>query len=52
MINKLFTKGHKTFLERMTNYLEIKKSLAPKVLEPWRKVCNLLELSFSCQKKL
>ena len=23
MINNLFTKGHKTFLERMTNHLEI-----------------------------
>ena len=51
MITKLFTKGHKIFLERMTNHLEIKNSLSWKVLEPRRNVRNSLELSFSCQKK-
>ena len=51
-INKLFTKGHKIFLEKMTNHREIKNNLSWKVLEPWRKVQNSLELSFSCQKKL
>ena len=52
MINKLFTKIHKIFLERMTNHLEIKNSLSWKVLEPWRKVWNSLELPFSCQKNI
>ena len=51
MINKLFTEGHKIFLERMTNRLEIKNILSWKFLEPWRKICNSLELSFLCQKK-
>ena len=52
MIKKLFTKGHKIFLERMANHLEIKTSLSWKVLEPWRKGRNSLELSFSYKKKL
>ena len=52
MINKLFTEGHKIFLERPTIHLEIKNSLSWKVLETWGKVQNFLELSFSCQKKL
>ena len=52
MINKLFTKGHKIFLERMTNHLEIKNILSWKFLKSWRKIPNSLELSFSCQKKL
>ena len=52
LINKLFTKGHKIFLERMTKHLEIKNILSWKFLEPWRKIRNSLELSFSSQKKL
>ena len=53
MINKLFTEGHKIFLERMTNHLEIKNILSWKFMEPWRKIQNSLELSFLlCQKKL
>ena len=52
MIIKLFTKFHKLFLERMTNHLEINNSLSWKILEPWRKVCNSLKLSFSCKKKI
>ena len=40
IINKLFTKCHMTFLERMTNHLEIKNSLSLKVLEPWRKIVS------------
>ena len=52
IINKLFTKGHKIFLQRMTNYLEINNSLSWKALEPWIKVRNSLKISFSCQKKL
>ena len=40
IINKLFTKCHKTFLERMTNHLEIKNSLSLKVLEPWGKIVS------------
>ena len=50
MINKLFTKVHKIFLERMTNHLESKNILSWKFLEPWRKIKNSLELSFSCQR--
>ena len=50
MINKLFTEGHKIFLERITNHLEIKSSLSWKVLEPWRKIRNSLELSFHVKK--
>ena len=50
MINKLFTEGHNIFLKRMTNHLEIKNSLSWKFLEPWRKILNSLELSFSCQR--
>ena len=52
IINMLFNKGHRIFLERMTNHLEIKNILSWKFLEPWRKIRNYLELSFSCQKKL
>ena len=51
MINKLFTEGHEIFLERMTNHIEIQKSLSWKVLEPWRKVRNSLELSCSWQQR-
>ena len=43
---------HEIFVEKTTNHLEIKKSLSWKVMEPWRKVGNSLELSLSCQKKL
>ena len=49
---KLLTKGHKIFLERMRNHLEIKNILSWKFLEPWRKIPNSLVLSFSCQRKL
>ena len=48
MKNKLFTKGHKIFQERMTNHLEIKNSLSLKVLEVW----NSLELFFMPKKLL
>ena len=51
MINKLLTKGHNAFLERMPNHLEIKNSLSWTFLEPWINP-NSLELSFSCKKKL
>ena len=37
MLNMLFTKGPKTFLERVANHLEINNSLSWKVLEPLRK---------------
>ena len=40
MINKLFIKGDKVSLERMTNHLEITNILS------WK----FLELSFPCQK--
>ena len=46
VINKLFTKGHKIFLEGMTYHLEIKNILSWKFLEPWRKIQNSLELFF------
>ena len=53
LINKLVTKGrHKILLERIANHLEIKNIISWKFLEPWRKIRNYLELSFSCQKKL
>ena len=40
------------FLERLTNHLEIKNSLSWKVLQPWRKVLNSPELSFSSAERL
>ena len=52
MIYKLFTEGHNTFLEIMTNHLEIENILSVKFLGPWRKILNSLKLSFLCQKKL
>ena len=52
MISKLFTEGHNTFLQRMVHHLEIENILSWKFLEPWKKIWNSLELSFSCQKQL
>ena len=47
MTNRLFTKGHKPFLERMTNHIEIKIILSWKFLEPWKKSRILLNFLFN-----
>ena len=43
---------HKLFLEKMTNWLEIKNIPSQKFIESSSKVQNFVELSFSCQYKL
>ena len=51
MINKLFTEGHKIFLERTTNHLEIKNILSWRFLEPWRKYGTLWNSLFCYIKR-